>query len=249
MKVLTGIAKLFTLLLIFGSCAVTKKQVVSYNTSYTIIDSSIHRDTTFETFLSPYRKKMDTIMNEIIGYSDVPLSKAQPECTLGNFMTDAQLQYAQKRYPKVVISVINYGGIRLPYVGPGAISKGKIYEIMPFDNMLTIVDIPGKTLRQFCNHMASYGGWPITGLTYSIKGKEAENILVNGQPVNDQIIYETALSDYIANGGDNCDFLADCKKEYLDVFIRDILIEHIRALQAKGQKLHVELEKRIRYAE
>jgi len=249
MKVLRNTAKLFALFLILGSCAVTKKQVVGYNAAYTTIDSSIHRDTAFETFLSPYRKKMDTVMNEVIGYSDVPLSKAQPESTLGNFMADAQLQYAQKKYPGVVASIINYGGIRLPYVSAGAISKGKIYEIIPFDNMLTIVDISGKVLRQFCNHMAAYGGWPVAGLTYTISAKEATNIMVSQQPVNDQIIYQVAMSDYIANGGDNCDFLADCKKEYLDVFIRDILIDHLKTLQSKGQKLHVTLDKRISYAE
>jgi 2',3'-cyclic-nucleotide 2'-phosphodiesterase (5'-nucleotidase family) len=249
MKVFTSVLNLLTLLFILSGCTVTKKQVVSYKAGYTAIDNSILPDTVFEAFLSPYRKKMDTVMNEVIGYSDLPLSKAQPECTLGNFMTDAQLEYAQRKYPKVVLAAINYGGIRIPYINAGAISKGKIYEVMPFDNMLTIVDIPGKTLRKFCNHMAAYGGWPVSGLTYSIKGKEAIDILVNGQPVNDQAIYEAALSDYIANGGDNCDFFADCKKKYLDVFIRDILIEHIKTLQAKGQKLHVELEKRIRYAE
>lgn len=246
-----NIAKLLVLALIFtlNSCAVTKKQVVSYNASYTVIDSNIHSDPAFETLLSPYRDKMDSIMNEIIGYCDVPLTKAQPECTLGNFMTDAQLQYAQKKYPKVVLAAMNYGGIRLPYISPGAISKGKIYEVMPFDNMLTIVDIPGKTLRKFCNHMAAYGGWPVSGLTYVIKGKEALDIKVNGQPLNDQVVYEAALSDYIANGGDNCDFFTDCKKEYLDVFIRDILIDYIKELQLRGQKLHVTLEKRISYAE
>lgn len=249
LKALSNTAKFFILLLILGGCAVTKKQVVSYNAAYTTIDSSIHPDTKFEAFLSPYRKRMDTIMNEVIGYSDVALSKAQPESTLGDFMADAQLQYAQKKYPKVVVSIINYGGIRLPYVAPGAISKGKIYEIMPFDNMLTIVDVPGKTLRRFCDHMAAYGGWPVAGLTYTIKAKEATNIQVNQQPINDQLIYEVAMSDYIANGGDNCDFLADCKKEYLDVFIRDILIGHLKALQSKGQKLHVTLDKRISYAE
>lgn len=238
-----------TSLLIGNSCSVTKKQVSSYNSSFIVVDSSIHKDRQFETLLSPYRKSMDTIMNEVIGYSDMPLSKAQPESTLGDFMADAQLVYAQKRYPEVVASIINYGGMRLPYLSPGAISKGKIYEVMPFDNMLTIVEIPGKTLKQFCNHMAAYGGWPVAGITYSIKDKEASDILVNQQPVNDQLIYQVAMSDYIANGGDNCDFLSECKKEYLDVFIRDILIDHIKTLQANGQKLHVTLDKRIRYAE
>lgn len=251
MKVLVPALKLFPIasFLVCLSCSVTQKQVGSYSSNYTIIDSSVRPDPRFETLLSPYRKSMDTIMNEIIGYSEEALTKGQPECTLGDFMADAQLQYAQKENPGVVAAIINYGGIRLPYVAPGAVSKGKVYEIMPFDNMLTIVGIPGKTLRVFCDHMAAYGGWPVAGITYSIKGKQALDVMVDGKPVDDEVVYEIAVSDYIANGGDNCDFLVDCKRAYTDVFIRDILIHHIKTLQATGQKLHVILDKRIRYAE
>jgi hypothetical protein len=30
-----------------------------------------------------------------------------------------------------------------------------MYEMMPFDNMLTIVEIPGTVLQQFCDMMAA----------------------------------------------------------------------------------------------
>lgn len=188
-------------------------------------------------------------MDQVIGYSAVPLSKAQPECTMGNFMTDAQLVIARKTEPGTQVSIMNYGGIRIPYVSPGAITKGKIYEMMPFDNKLTIVEVPGKVLHQLCDLIAAYGGWPVSGITFRIKDKKAENILVAGKPLNDQLIYLTAMSDYIANGGDNCDFLMPCKKSYLNIFVRDMLIEYVTGLQTKGEKLNAQLEKRISYAE
>jgi 2',3'-cyclic-nucleotide 2'-phosphodiesterase (5'-nucleotidase family) len=55
-------------------------------------------------------------MQVVIGTHDMPLTKAQPESTLGNFMTDAVLLAAQKIDPKVVAAVVNYGGIRLSYI-------------------------------------------------------------------------------------------------------------------------------------
>lgn len=252
MKTVAHAAKHSFILMFFlwCSCAVNKKQVVvHYDTSYIVMDSSISKDKKMESFLEPYRKAVDSAMNIVIGYSDMPLTKAQPECTLGDFMADAQLQFAQHAHSNVKISVLNYGGIRLPYLSPGAISKGQVFEIMPFDNMLTIVDVPGKILKQFCNHIASYGGWPVSGISFKIKGKEALDILVNGETINDQLIYTIAMPDYVANGGDNCEFLIDCKKEYLKVFTRDILIDYISALNAKNEKLHINIEKRISYAE
>lgn len=231
------------------SCSTTKKTATGYKAAYIAIDSSIKQKQSIEDMLVPYRVSMDSVMNKIIGYSDMPLSKAQPECTLGNFMADAQLKVAKAKNALVKISIMNYGGIRVPFVTSGAITKGKIYEIMPFDNKLTIVDIPGKTLKTFCNHIAQYGGWPVAGLTFKIKDKQAIDILIDNEPLNEQLIYPTAVSDYIANGGDNCDFLSSCKKEYFNIFIRDTLIEFLEALQSTSTPLHVNLEKRISYAE
>lgn len=237
------------LLIILSSCAVSRKQVSSYHSAYTVIDTSQVKDEKLEQFLSSYRKRLDTVMNVVVGYSAVPLSKAQPESTLGNFMADAQLAFARRSQPKVAFSVMNYGGIRLPYISPGPITKGKIYELMPFDNKLTIVEIPGKILKQFCDHIAAYGGWPVAGLSFQIKGKKALDIKVNGAAVNDQLVYLAALNDYIANGGDNCDFLIDCKKTYLNIFVRDMLVDYLASLNSKGEKLEPSLEKRISYAE
>ena len=199
--------------------------------------------------LQPYKQNMDTVMNVVVGYSEVPLSKAQPECTMGNFMADAQLSLARRTDPATQVSIMNYGGIRLPYISPGTLTKGKIYELMPFDNKLTIVEIPGKVMRQFCDHIAAYGGWPVAGISFVIKNKKATAIKIGNEPLNDQLVYHTAVSDYIANGGDNCDFLGDCKKTYINIFVRDMLIDYLSGLNDKGQKLNVKIEKRITYAE
>jgi 2',3'-cyclic-nucleotide 2'-phosphodiesterase (5'-nucleotidase family) len=231
------------------SCATPRQQITGTKASFKVIDSTVTPDAKMTALLAPYKKEMDSVMNETIAHSDMPLSKAQPESTLGNFMADVQLEYVRRKNPAVKVSILNYGGIRLPYLAAGAIPKGKIYEIMPFDNMLTIVDIPGKVLKQLCNQIASYGGWPVSGIRFQIKGKEAVDILVNNEAINDHIIYPTVLPDYVANGGDNCDFLVGCKKEYLNVLTRDILIAYLRNLEANNQQLHVNLDKRISYAQ
>lgn len=240
----------FLLLLLLSSCFTHRKQLSNFDNSLIRIDTSIHGGSALlDSLIQPYKIKMEAEMDVVIGESAVPLTKAQPECTMGNFMADAQLVIAQKYNPKVSISVMNYGGMRIPYLSPGPIKKGDVYSMMPFDNKLAIVQVPGSVLKQFCNHIAKWKGWPISGIRFQIKDNQATDILVNGEEVNDQLIYWVAVSDYIANGGDECSFLISCKKEVKNVFVRDMLIEYIEDLQLKGEHLHPKLEKRITYAE
>jgi 2',3'-cyclic-nucleotide 2'-phosphodiesterase (5'-nucleotidase family) len=213
------------------------------------VEKNAPADSSLVRMLAPYKAGVDTQMQVVIGSTDIPLSKAQPECTLGNFMTDAQLEAAKRLDANVVASVVNYGSLRINYISPGPITRGKIYELMPFDNMLAIVEMPGSVLHQLCDLMAARKGWPVSGLQFTIKDKKAENILVDGEPLNEHLVYKIALNDYLARGGDNCDFLAPMKKRYTSIFVRDILIQYVAALQKEHKELHPVLDKRIVYAE
>ena len=241
---------LFTLLITIGLCACHQPYYIQQRNSqvYEINDSS-KVDANLLAMLAPYKLGVDTQMQVIIAHTDIPLTKAQPECLLGNFIADAQLVAAKKVDPKVVLSVSNYGGIRIPYIAPGTITRGKMYELMPFDNTLTIVEITGADIKKFCNHMAKAKGWPVSGLTFTIKDKEATDVLVNGAVPNDHVYYKIAVSDYVAKGGDNCDFLIPLRKRNTSIFIRDAMIEYAANLEAQGKPLHPQIENRVQYAE
>lgn len=206
-------------------------------------------DSAMSALLLPYKIGVDTQMNVIVGHSDVPLTKSQPESTMGNFVADAQLSAAQNIDPKVAFAVANYGGLRIPYLAPGAITKGNIYELMPFDNFLTIVEIPGRTVQEFCDHMAARKGWPVSGITYIIEGDKAMDIKINGEPLNESASYKAAINDYMAEGGDNCAMLRPLRRKKTGVFIRDALFQYLAALEKAGLTLHPSLQNRITYAE
>ena len=213
------------------------------------IEKTQPADSGLVKMLAPYKRGVDTQMHVIIGHTDMPLTKAQPESSLGNFVADAQLMAARVIDPKTEISISNYGGIRIPYVDPGPITRGKIYELMPFDNMLTIIEVPGTLVKQFCDFMAARKGWPVSGISFTIKDKAATDILVNGTPLDEHRYYKIATSDYVAKGGDNCDFLKDTKKRFTSIFIRDALMAYIVRLEKESRPLHPQIENRIRYAE
>lgn len=214
-----------------------------------VIDSAARPDSAFVRLIAPYKRGVDTLMQEVIGRTDIPLTKAQPECLLGNFMVDASLEAAREIAPKVDAAVMNYGGIRIPMIMPGAITRAKLFELMPFDNQLCILEVPGTVLQQFCDHIAAAGGWPVSGLRFVIRDKKATQISVNGNALESSRVYRIAVNDYLANGGDNCAFLRELPRLRSQRMLREILIDHLAALRASGKTLHPQIEDRITYAE
>jgi len=206
-------------------------------------------DSSFSKMLAPYKVEMDGKMQVVIGHADTTITKAQPESTLGNFVADAQLQAAEKTGTGVVAAVANYGGMRVPYITAGPITLGKIYELMPFDNMLVIVEIPGNVMKLFCDHIARAKGWPVSGIKFDIVGKEARHIYIDNKPLEEHATYKVAINDYMATGGDNCDFLVALKKETTNIFIRDALIDYVKDLEKNNKTLHPKLENRLQYGD
>lgn len=223
-NVLGGIV-LALLLYACGGSKFIPHENVSYN--YPVVESA--EPNALDSFLIPYKKGSDSIMQLQIGTTTVPLSKSQPESTMGNFVVDAQLLFAQKKDKSVVASIMNYGGIRLPYLAPGPLTVGNMFEIMPFDNSLVIAEVPGTVVKELCSLMVAKKGWPQAGFTIVAHADNTvKSILINGAPVNDFLIYKIAISDYLAGGGDGCEFFKTCKRKYYNVFIRDIMIAYLQ---------------------
>ncbi len=237
------------LALSLASCAPKPLLLTSHREQNYVVDSAARPDSAFLSLIAPYKRGVDTLMQQVIGRTDIPLTKAQPECLLGNFMADASLEAARRIDPKTDAAVMNYGGIRVPIIMPGAITRAKLFELMPFDNQLCIVEVPGAVLQQFCDHIAAARGWPVSGLRFVIQDKKATAVQVNGAPLETNRVYRVAVNDYLANGGDNCAFLRELPRQSSRRLLRDILTEHLAALEASGQKLHPKIEDRITYAE
>jgi 2',3'-cyclic-nucleotide 2'-phosphodiesterase (5'-nucleotidase family) len=136
------------------------------------------------TLLKPYADSVNKSMNVVVAVAGITLEKRQPEGTLGNVLADAMLLMAREKYQtKIDVSMINSGGIRMPAVPAGNITLGKIFELAPFDNIIVLLKLNGKTLSQLMNHIAGRGGWPCAGISWQIKnlpagqaGKTAVNI-------------------------------------------------------------------------
>ncbi len=197
-------------------------------------------------FLQPYASAMSATMNRVIGFTNENLITKQPESALGNFMADCMRTMAEKKFGKKVdAGFMNKGGIRSG-IAKGNITVGKVYELMPFDNLVVLQELKGSVLKKFLDKVAADGGWPVSaGLKMGIKEKKAVDIVINGQPLNEEATYTIANSDYIANGGDNCEMLRSIPQQNKGYVFRDAIIEYITIFTQQGKPVEAKIENRV----
>lgn len=173
-------------------------------------------------------------MNEVIAVTESDLKREQPEGNLNNLMAEAILWYVTKNSEiKAEASALNYGGIRIPFISKGNITVGKVYELMPFDNMIEVVELRGKDIIALCELIALNGGWPVSGIRFTIENRKAANITINGNPVTEASTYQLVTSDFMANGGDKADMLKNAvKRTPLNYKVRDAIMDYLKNKQS-----------------
>ena len=210
------------------------------------IEKQLKTDSTLVMMLQPYSVTMNASMNKVIGFSSNNLNAKQPESGLGNFMADCMRLMGEKKFGrKVDAGFMNQGGIR-SYIPKGNITVGKIFELMPFDNLVVLQEVKGTVLQQFLDKIAADGGWPVSaGVIMGIKEKKAVQVLINGKPLDENATYTIANSDYVANGGSDCEMLRKIPKIDKGYLFRDALIEYVTDLTKQGQPVDSKIENRV----
>jgi 2',3'-cyclic-nucleotide 2'-phosphodiesterase (5'-nucleotidase family) len=194
---------------------------------------------------------MEKEMNQVIGACEKELMKAKPESTLGNWTADLVHKKCEEYYGKSIdFALVNYGGLRIPSLPAGPIMKSTIFELMPFENALVVLNVDAETVEKLFVRMAEYGGWLISHqVQFDIKNGKPIDVQINGKPIDKNKMYKIALSDFVANGGDKCFFFEDKKQELLGKLFRDAIMEHVIELNAQGKKVNADLEGRVEVIE
>lgn len=210
------------------------------------IEKQVTVDSNLVKMLQPYSVTMNASMNKVIGFASSNLNVKQPESGLGNFMADCMKGMAQKKFGKKVdAGFMNQSGIR-SYIPKGNITVGKIFELMPFDNLVVLQEVKGAVLQQFLDKTAEEGGWPVSaGVTMGIKEKKAVQVLIGGRQLDENATYMIANSDYVANGGNGCEMLRKIPKLDIGYLFRDALIEYVAELTKQGKPVDSKIENRV----
>ncbi|WP_041257389.1 5'-nucleotidase C-terminal domain-containing protein [Fibrella aestuarina] len=240
--------KLFLVASLLLSACQTAYHVAGQQSNRLTVDAAVRADSSTTSWLAPYKQGLDRSMNEPLLTLTERLEKRAPESALDDLLADALLVQAAQRYGKPIdVSHLNYGGIRsgLP---SGAVTTGNIFEVMPFDNQLVVLTLSGTDLMRFLNHFASHDdALVIGGARVSIQNKAIRTAtLTNGRSIVPDQTYTVAMSDYIANGGGDADFLKTItQRDNVNYLIRDALIDYFRQQGKAGNPLTPQIDGRI----
>jgi 2',3'-cyclic-nucleotide 2'-phosphodiesterase (5'-nucleotidase family) len=210
------------------------------------VGRAIAPDAGADAIIKPYHDKVLAQMQEVLGVAPVALSKNPGENLVVNFVADLQrTAAAQALHQPIALGVMTNGGMRSP-IPAGPITLGNIFELMPFENELVVVDAPGPVVQQLFNYAAPVR-MAVSGATYSVDAdKHPQNILIGGQPFDPTKTYSIAMSDYLAGGGDNMLFLRGVPERSTGLLLRSAIADHIRALTKAGKPVTASIEGRVR---
>ncbi len=193
-------------------------------------------DSTILTIITPYQNGIEDQMNEVLTYTKNDLKKGRPQSTIGNFVTDLCLNYADAH-----LCIMNNGGLRTT-INKGNITRGKIYELMPFENELVVLELNKSDYLGLLNYITKRGGEPFSGVTITMDDKG--NIINNSFPVDFDSgeKLKVITSDYLANGGDKMSFFKDKEQIKVGLKLRDAIIDYC----TKTDTIDVKLDDRIK---
>ncbi|MBK7149798.1 MAG: 5'-nucleotidase C-terminal domain-containing protein [Bacteroidetes bacterium] len=236
---------LLFLTLLLSSC---HKQFVATHYSFEEkkMTQSEVRDEKMAAYIQPYKDSLDKQMNVVLAVADTMLTKSIPEGDLGNLMCDLILKKSRDySVQQVDFTILNNGGIRIPNLPKGNITLGKIVELMPFENLIDIVTIDGSSADSLFQLAAQKGGWQVSGARYKIKDKRAVDITIQGKPLDVTATYTLAISDYLAQGGDNCTMLIALPKTILNKSLRDAIVDGLVEMNKRGEHVKSVLDGRV----
>jgi 2',3'-cyclic-nucleotide 2'-phosphodiesterase (5'-nucleotidase family) len=165
-------------------------------------------DTPLQQWLAPYRQKLADTLSTILVYNKQNLRKSLPESALGNLLADLMQQEVSRLYMPVDVALLNYGGIRAS-LSAGPVNRGQLMEMLPFMNYVVILELNGLQMKTLLEHWAQKGGTPVAGARVIRNTGEGIQLSVGGKALVDTAHYRLATIDYLANGGDGCDFLQE----------------------------------------
>lgn len=170
------------------------------------------------------------------------------ESPMGNLVTNALLWSVRQN--KAQIALQQGGGIRDSF-SAGSISLENIFTVVPFDNYVVEINVPGKTVREALEHGLSQmdlqdpadsgGGFPhVAGMRYTadlrkpvgarLEKVEVKNASGKFEPLQLDKNYRMVSNNFLLGGGDGYTMFA----EYTDRVnhentIGDALTEYVKA--------------------
>lgn len=210
----------------------TNQKIINAMVSTENITSVTKEDEEIKKLVNNLILETNDTFGKVIGVSGRKLSTS----TGIEWATNAMLLYCQDVYGECDVAFTNLGGIRdvaFPINIDEEITINRIYEMMPFDNMVKLVSLKGRILRSLINNTSE-----ITYSKLSVK-KTGNQIFINNVLLDDEATYRVACIDYIFDKS-SYPFLNGENIVNTNVLFSDILIANIEMHTKNNEKCFME---------
>ncbi|TYZ08615.1 hypothetical protein FY528_12110 [Hymenobacter lutimineralis] len=210
------------------------------------VSKQLPADPKAEATIAPYHQKVEETMSAVLGNAPAAITKNPGESPLANFVSDLQRTRASRELGQPIdLGVMSNGGLRAP-LPAGPVTVGSVFELMPFENELVVLDAPGAVAQQMFDYAARVK-MALSGAVYTATAEgKATNILIGGKPFDASRTYTIAISDYLAGGGDQMTFFRALPPRKTGVLLRTAISEHIQALTKAGKPVEAKVEGRVK---
>lgn len=219
------------------------------------IDSTIQKNSATEELIKPYRDLIDEEMNRVLVRSDTIIYKESLESPLGNLIADLSFERAVaecgiKEFSNPDLCLLNFGGLRVN-LPEGEIVVRKVFELMPFENELVVVELTPDSLNALIDYIIRVGGQPISNIHMLVDEKNGiRNVLIAGERIDLNKNYHIVTTDYLANGGDRMTFFqSPVSRKNLNVKLRDAILDHFEKVGKAGDTLLPRIDGRLQIIE
>ncbi len=177
----------------------------------------------------------------------LPDGRTSGEYPAGNLVVDAMLAANEAGDRPAEVAIHNNAGLRanLP---KGPITYGQLYQMLPFDNVLTAMDMTGDQIKRVLEVAVScprvntlIAGMQFTYDCTAPSGQRITSITIQGKPYDPARVYRVQTIDYLAGGGDG----QVAFREGTNLVYGDLVVDVVAAYVKAKSPLNIQVEGRM----
>lgn len=177
-------------------------------------------------------------LKAVVAQSQEELPHMKTEGSLSNWFVGIVMDKVSKLSGKKTdVGICNFGGIRKG-MPKGDVLLDDIQSMFPFKNYLVHLEVKGSELRKVFQTMAERGFQAVGGVKIEVADKKIVSVLVGGEPLDDEKVYDVATISFLLAGGDGLKLEDNAMKiDSYDVMIFDAVIEYVNDLTSEGKSI------------
>ena len=157
------------------------------------VDSNVAENAEMASFMKPFSDSLNRSLSKKLAQIDSPFYNTFYTGNLGRLVADYMLLTATQYSMEHIgipchLAVANNGGLRTGLF-PGVVTMKNVFEVMPFDNELVILQLSGGATDSLFRYIAQLSGTPVSGLLleYEMGDKPAKNRVLKAK-INSKVI-------------------------------------------------------------